>query len=586
VNLLTSRHLLVLCCVSAVLLFARLGGARLWDRDEPRNAGCAAEMLQRGDWIVPVFNDKLRVHKPVLLYWLIMSSYTVFGVNEFAARFWSAALGVGTVLLTYLIGRRLFSSGVGLWGGLVLSTCVVFALSARAATPDSTLLFCTTLATLIYVVGSFSPTGEPNADFFPRRWAVVFAMYAAMGLATLAKGPVGFILPTAVIGMFLLIIRLPQATFEKATGPKRVGQIVSAAMRPFHPIHFAETVWSMRPITALAAILIVALPWYVAVGLRTHGEWPREFFLEQNVGRVMDSMENHRGGPWYYPVALFVGSFPWVIVLIPAIICAFRWVHARDDRRSGLLLVLCWLFVYLVVFSVPRTKLPTYIIPVYPAVALLIGVYLWRWMRNEPLPDRLRSALVFGMLATIGVGIVVAVTIVAGRTIGGGQWLAVLGVIPIAGAAVCYALARNERRVEAARALFVTAACITLAIFAVAAPAVDKFQHSDKLLAAIRSNHPSPRVAALGRLEPSWVFYLGRPIVEFPKAGAAEAEAFLKGGPDTFLITTPERLESLRKALSPELLVLERVPYFSGKGDLVVVGRATGNNAVKMASTP
>ena len=141
-----ARDLAILALVGGVVLFSNLGGPRLWDRDEPRNAGCALEMRERGDWITPWFNDELRSHKPVLLYWLIMSAYAVFGVSEFSARFWSAALGLGSVWLTYAMGRRLFSPRVGLWAGVILCSTLMFDVAARAATakcsgrsrPDST----------------------------------------------------------------------------------------------------------------------------------------------------------------------------------------------------------------------------------------------------------------------------------------------------------------------------------------------------------------------------------------------------------------------------------------------------------------
>src|SRR6476659_10757137 len=133
----TLRHVLLLLLVSGLTFFTRLGAASLWDRDEPRNAGCAREMLARGDWVVPVFNGQLRTHKPVLLYWLMMPAYKVFDDPEFAARFWSAALGMGTVLMTYAIGRRLFDATAALWGGIILSTTLQFTLVARAATPEA-----------------------------------------------------------------------------------------------------------------------------------------------------------------------------------------------------------------------------------------------------------------------------------------------------------------------------------------------------------------------------------------------------------------------------------------------------------------
>jgi 4-amino-4-deoxy-L-arabinose transferase-like glycosyltransferase len=144
------------------VFFTNLGGPRLWDDDEPRNATCAREMLARGDWIVPTFNSELRTDKPALLYWLMMGSYSLFGATEFAARFPSALLAVGTALMTYHLGRLLFRPQVGLWAGMIMATNLMFAVSARAATPDSTLIFFTTLALLIYV---WSMTGGREGAF-------------------------------------------------------------------------------------------------------------------------------------------------------------------------------------------------------------------------------------------------------------------------------------------------------------------------------------------------------------------------------------------------------------------------------------
>src|SRR5829696_5409210 len=129
----TARHVVLLLAICALTFFANLGASRLWDRDEPRNAGCTREMLQRGDWVVPVFNGELRTHKPVLLYWLMMTSYAALGDNEWGARFWSAALAAGSVLMTYAIGRQLFNSSAALWGGIVLASNLQFAMIGRAA---------------------------------------------------------------------------------------------------------------------------------------------------------------------------------------------------------------------------------------------------------------------------------------------------------------------------------------------------------------------------------------------------------------------------------------------------------------------
>src|SRR5688572_18340956 len=130
--------------MAALTFFLGLGSPQLFDEDEPKNAECGREMFVRGDWLVPTFNEELRTDKPILVYWFMLSAYHLFGVTEFAARFWSAVHGVGTCLLTYNIGRVLFSRRIGLWAGIMLASSLMFTTVARASTPDSTLIFFTT----------------------------------------------------------------------------------------------------------------------------------------------------------------------------------------------------------------------------------------------------------------------------------------------------------------------------------------------------------------------------------------------------------------------------------------------------------
>ncbi len=119
------RHQLWIVAAAAVVLFTNLGAVALWDEDEPLYASCAREMLQRGDWVVPTFNGEIFPEKPPLMFWLMMGSFQLFGVTEFAARVWSAVLGVGTALLTYHLGRLLFRAEVGLWAGLIVVTSII-----------------------------------------------------------------------------------------------------------------------------------------------------------------------------------------------------------------------------------------------------------------------------------------------------------------------------------------------------------------------------------------------------------------------------------------------------------------------------
>ncbi len=223
------RHQLWIATAAMVVFFTNLGAVALWDEDEPLYASCAREMLQRGDWVVPTFNGEVFPDKPPLMFWLMMSGFQLFGVTEFAARFWSAVLGVGTALVTYHLGRLLFRAEVGLWAGLIVASSIIFTVSARAATVDSALVFVTALAMLLLVAGGMARRGRigkgvlaaettgaettgaettapAGAGLVPSAWITFALFYACMGLAVLAKGPIGLLLPVATICLFLLVM--------------------------------------------------------------------------------------------------------------------------------------------------------------------------------------------------------------------------------------------------------------------------------------------------------------------------------------------------------------------------------------------
>ncbi len=202
--------------VAALVLLVNLGGAALHDEDEPRNAACSAAMLDRGDWVVPMFNGRLRTEKPALVNWLQMAGFAIAGRNETGARLGGAILSIGTCLLTWQIGRHLHGPAVGLVAGLAMASCVWTAVGGRAATPDAPLVFFTTLAWRLFVGSCGSAPGgvvsEISPLISPRRG---LAIGAACGAALLAKGPVGLVLPLVTFlacGMLLAPGNAPPTT--------------------------------------------------------------------------------------------------------------------------------------------------------------------------------------------------------------------------------------------------------------------------------------------------------------------------------------------------------------------------------------
>lgn len=620
-------HHVLIVTVAALVMFTNLGEAQLWDRDEPRNAGSAEEMLERGNWVVPWFNGQLRDAKPVMLYWLIMSAYGMFGVGEFGARFWSAALAVGTVLATYQIGRRLFSSHVGLWGALILATSLMFDVAGRAATPDSVLIFFVTLALMVYVLGAFPKSRESDptpstrdADFFPRRWPVVALMYALMGAGILAKGPVALVVPTAVIGMFLLLHRLPRETagsasphsaidaaswgrqfaiagivialalvaqFGGLTGLAVAAVLVAAVysvrgdyrwlgfLKPFAPLHFLKTCWTMRPLTALAASLAVALPWFIWVGIETDGEFLRGFFLKEHFGRATTAMENHHGTPLFYPGAILVGFFPWSVFMVPMLIDIVGRMRRRDEHLAGLQFVACWVCVFVGVFTLAETKLPSYITPCYPALALLCGKFIHHLSRGETLASVFWQRAAMVSLGLVGCVMMVGLPLAAQRLLPGDEWLGVIGLIPLIAAVVGMGWLSRQRFARATQVFAAGAVVFAWVMFGFVTVRISHHQKNLVVLETIFQQNDEPAIAAYGCLESTWVFYAKQSITEFAwgtERDPALAE-FVKSHPEPCFITTDRCLPQLQSQLPGEFTVLSDVPYFLKKDRLVLVGR-------------
>ncbi|WP_254506769.1 ArnT family glycosyltransferase [Anatilimnocola floriformis] len=636
-----TAHLFQVVALAAIVMLTNLGGPRLWDDDEPRNSGCAREMFLRNDWIVPTFNAELRTHKPILLYWCMLVSYHIGGANEFTARLPSALAAIGTVVLTYAMGRRLFNPRAGFWAATALACSVSFAMVSRAATPDGVLIFTSTLAVALFVFGTFarrkSVTGDVlDADqpaplqraaghWFPQRPTLVLMMYAAMGLAVLAKGPVGLVLPTAVIGMFLLIQRLPalQTDLDSNDSSGELRQMVLPAWlhnaaRPLNPLHFLGTCWYMWPLAAIVTVVLIAGPWYAAVGVQTDGEWLRGFFFEHNVERALSAKENHHGFIGFYPVMLIAGFFPFSIFALPVIIETTRRLMGKDAWQPGYLLAVCWIGVYLCLFSVARTKLLNYILPCFPAAALLVGAFLDRWLAGKLLIARWWPAVSFAVLMLIGGFLAVGVYAVANEFLPGDEFLALIGLLPaVAGLIALGRQMFNFDRRWTAGIMATCFAAMTTLIFAVGAQRVDAHREDQKIVSAILAREANPKLATFHILEPSWVYYGKQSITELPKPEKRiktsnvpvvmakmfdnkQALTFLSKDPTAYLITTRTQYEKLQPHLPADLKIITEQPLFESQfkmdlsklfsgnfkkapQQLVVIGREKAN---VIANTP
>lgn len=571
----TIKHVLTILLVSSAVMLTGLGTSRLWDRDEPRNAGCARDMWERADWIVPTFNGELRAHKPVLLYWCMMAAYSLGGVNEFTARLPSALCAIGSALATYAIGRRLFNPTVGLWSSVILSTSLMFGVAGRAATPDSLLIFCVTLTMLVFVLFAFP---SKDGSYYPQPLWQAAMLYGAMGLAVLAKGPVGLVLPTAVIGMFLLIQRLPRS--EPSSHRARV---LINMLRPFTPLHFLRTCIAMRPLMAIGMVLLVAAPWYIAVGLKTDGAFLQEFFFTHNLDRATGSMEGHRGGPWYYPVAMLAGFFPWSIFALPLLLETVARLRFRDKQADAYLFVTCWVCVWVGIFSIARTKLPSYVTPCYPAIAILAGCFVHHFQLGTLHCHRYWLPASYATLAAVGAVILIGIPLAAENFLPGEAWLGLLGIVPLSAGIIAAVSWRCNRMSWPAPLVAASGGFVIVGILALGASRADLQRHDQQMVVTLAktSTAESPLVA-YRLLEPSWVYYSHQTIPEL-LGDPATAARLLEEHRGAALVTKEQFVPAIRREVDGEVLIVESAPHFLRRERLVILRRKKPTNSLRTA---
>lgn len=315
-----------------------LGNYPFFTPDEGRYSEVAREMVATGDYITPRVNGVAFLDKPVLYYWLQAAAIQLFGVKEWAIRLFPALLGIFGCLMTYICGRRLFSRRTGFISALILATTPLYFGGAHYANLDLEVAVFISSTLLCFITGIFS-TGKTRSFF-------LFSAYIFAAMAFLTKGLIGFAFPGIIALCWIIILKRWQ---------------------DFKTAHLGKGI-------TLAIILV--LPWYI-LAQQANPQFLHFFFVTQQVTRFLSTAEFNNPTPfWFYFPVVLVGFFPWTIFLFQAGYHSIRNPWKEKAKHPVELFLLLWLVIVMTFFSIPRCKMIGYILPVFPALALLVGNYL------------------------------------------------------------------------------------------------------------------------------------------------------------------------------------------------------------------
>jgi 4-amino-4-deoxy-L-arabinose transferase-like glycosyltransferase len=358
-----------LVIIAAITFFFGLGNLALIGPDEPRYAEVPREMVATGDYISPQLAGCVWFEKPVLQYWMSAAAYHIFGVNEFSARLPSALAATATVFAIFFAIRRVFSMWAALAVSTVMLTMGILIAFARIVTPD-TYLAATMSVSIIFGYLAIEAAGRARLKY----WSLCGAF---LGLAVLAKGLVGIVLVIAILGLFLLIAR------ERFVSGLR---------------------WLL---VALLICIIVAAIWYVPVWLRHGSAFVDKFFLEHHFERYLTNRHSHPQPIYFYLLVTLAGTMPWTFFLAPAATRLWSLRPRTSNRDSLLALAWIWFALPLIFFSFSVSKLPGYLLPVFPALAIIIGVEVEQFLRQPNRAHTVAAWCTALLLLAIGIAFVI-----------------------------------------------------------------------------------------------------------------------------------------------------------------------------------
>ena len=448
-----------------------LGVRTLVPPDEGRYAEIGREMFASGDWITTHLNGIKYFEKPPLQAWMNALTFTVFGLGEWQARLWTGLCGVLGVVMTAWAGSVVFSRRVGLYAGLVLASSLFWLAAGQINSLDMSLAGMMSLSLAGVLIAQRDTAGDAER----RLWMLV--AWAAMALAVLAKGLVGIVLPGAVLVLY---------------------SVAARDIDIWRRLHLGK---------GLLVFFAIAAPWFVLVGLR-NPEQPHFFFIHEHFERFLTTGHRREGAWWYFFPLLLPGVLPWLALLPQGLAAGLKRQPGRFQPRLMLVIWAVFIFIF---FSNSSSKLPGYIVPVFPALALLMAVHLETAGRRSQLWAAGLAALCGALLA--GAAAVAVATGHGGEQLRAYQpWLLCAGAILLTGGVVAWRAGLRARRDTLVLAMAV-AGFIAIHLVVAGFEVYGKDRAGTALLPAVRAElTPKTKLYSVANYEQSLTFYLERPV--------------------------------------------------------------------------
>lgn len=518
------RTLIIIACF-CIPLFINLGANSLWDGNEGFYAEPPREVVESGNYLIPTYNYQPRLKKPPLATWLIAGSYKLWGVNEWASRLPAAWAAVLIIYLTYLIGKQWYQERVGFFAALILATMLKFMIYVRQFSGDILLTLFVTLTLLLLARSSIEPAPKS-------RYLYKILAYITIGLGILDKGIIAIALPLTIMGLFMLITRQ--------------WSLIKLIVSP----------------TGYFVMMAIGFSWYLFMYQQYGWQFIKVNIIQETVQRY--TSDSLGGKPVYYYIQVYLAeTLPWSLFTIPALAYWYYWLKRelkqlkQQDLKSCLpLLPLIWFGFILIFFSFSIGKRAVYILPLYPAAALMISHY-WHTGLKEAYLLKIHRVIAY----ILGVSILLAAIFigVASQVLAISPLVIVMPLLILISMALGMIYTTYQNAISQQGKFLTLASLIFTLSITLVMPQLEVYRPVRKFAQMIKV--ATPKTTSVGTFfvdTPSLMFYVERPI--FQSWDFTDMVTRLEHEPQIYFITRLDYLEQLQQHTQTPLKVIAKQP--------------------------